>query len=177
MSDPNEGKVVSVTNITDKDFSHQYGGVPYFVPAGQTLMFPFFLGKHLAKHLARKILLSTDKGATVYDPKDPSMSNGNGTVIWNEQTENEMIGRILGETFTHEVQKPKTEMELLREHVEALNKKFNTPQEPMAPVSADGFKDKGQIIEELRKMGQPVDARKSKATLEAQLEAAKKVTA
>jgi hypothetical protein len=50
MTNPNEGKVVSFTNITAQDFSHAYAGVPYYIPAGQTLMFPYHLGKHLAKH-------------------------------------------------------------------------------------------------------------------------------
>lgn len=177
MSNPNEGKVVSFTNITNEDFSHPYGGVPYFVPAGQTLMFPYHLGHHLAKHLARKILIAGDKGATAYDPKDPTMANGNGTVLWNETTEKALIQKILGETFTHEVPRQKTEMELLKEQVEMLNKKFSEGKDPITPMSADGFKDKGQIINELKALGVAVDARKSKAALETQLEEAKKVKA
>lgn len=181
MSNPNEGKVVSFTNVTAQDFTHNFGGVPYFVPAGETVMFPYHLARHLAKHLSRKILLGEDKGAQAYDPKDETMKNGNGTVLWNETTEKKMMDKILGESFSHEVARPKTEVELMREQIAELNKfkeqfieKNNL--KPSAPVpelpSSEGFKDKGEIISELKKLGIPVDARKSKATLEAQLKEA-----
>lgn len=175
MSNPNEGKVISFTNITDKDFSHPFAGVPYQIPAGQTVMFPYHLGRHLAKHLARKILLSGDKGATQYDPKDPTMANGNGTVLWNEDSENKMIEKILGDSFTHEVSKPKTELELMREQVAELNKfksEFLEKNSLATAPSPEGFLEKGQIIEQLKKLGLQPDARKSKASLEAQLKEA-----
>lgn len=181
MSNPNAGKVVSFTNITNEDFSHPYDGTPYLIPAGQTVQFPYHLGRHLAKHLSRKILLSGDKGATQYDPKDTTAANGNGTVLWNEDSENKLIEKILGEVSTHEVAKPKTEMELMREQIAELNKmkdeflSKNHLSEPKTEMRTDpeGFKDKGQLIEELKKLGLPVDARKSKASLEAQLKEAK----
>lgn len=176
MSNPTEGMVVNFTNISDSDFTHAWGGVPYFVPAKATLPFPYHLGHHLATHLARKMLLANDKGATMYDPRDTSAANGNGTILWNEETEKAMVLKMLGETFTHEVPKPKTELELLREQVEKLHQQFGQGKDAIAPINPDGFKDKGQIIDEMKKLGLPVDARKSKETLETQLEAAKKAT-
>lgn len=184
MTNPNEGKVVSFTNISSQDFTHPYGGAPYFVPAGQTLLFPYHLGKHLAKHLARKMLLSEDKGAQAWDPKDPSMANGNGTVLWNQETENKLIEKILGQSYTHEVPRKKTEEEILREQVAELNKfkdeylkKNDLKAQTNELASTEGFKDKGQLIAELKALGQTVDARKSKASLEAQLAEAQKAKA
>lgn len=176
MRDPNEGKVVMFTNITDQDFSHPWGGHPYFVKAGETVPLPFYLGDHLATHLARKILLATDKGARAYDPKDLTNANGLGTPIWNQETENQMKAKILGDTFTQEAMRPKSEHELLREQVEQLKKLFEERQlsNVAPPTSLDGYKDKGEVIAELKKLGQPVDARKSKDKLEEQLAEAKK---
>ena len=177
MVNENEGKVVSLTNISSQDFTHQFGGIPYFVPKGETLMFPYDLAHHLAKHLSRRILIEGDKGAEVYDPKDSSMANGNGSILWNESTENDMIARILGETFINEVPAEKSEMEKLKAQVEELNKKFSTGKDALPEAKTEGYQDKGEIIESLKKLGIAVDARKSKAKLEEQLSEATKVTA
>lgn len=184
MSDPNAGKVVTFTNLSDSDFTHSFSGTPYFVPAGATLQFPYHLGKHLATHLSRKMLISQDKGATQYDPKDATSANGNGTVLWNEETEGKLVDRILGEVYTHEIEKPKTELELLKEKVAELNKfnqEFlkgnNMPSEGSEKPVDESFKDKGEIIAELKKKGLTVDARKSKASLEAQLKESEKTPA
>lgn len=169
-NDPNEGKVVMFTNITSQDFSHPWNGHPYFVKAGETVPFPYYLGEHLATHLARKILLATDKGATVYDPKDPTMANGNGTVLWNQQTEDDLKNKILGETFTQEIKRAKTENELLAEQVAELRKLVEERKDKVvAPASIEGYRDKAQVIAEMKALGLPVDARQSKAKLEEQL--------
>lgn len=57
MQNPNEAKVVRFTNIFDFDYTHAYGGVPYQLRAGETLLFPWAIGDHLATHLARQALI------------------------------------------------------------------------------------------------------------------------
>jgi len=115
---PNEGRVIAFTNITDEDFTHPYGGQPFFVKARETVMFPWSLANHLATHLARKVLLKTDKSSKQYDPKDET--GGVGKPIWDDQAENELKSKILGASYQQEVATPKSEIELLKEQVDQV---------------------------------------------------------
>jgi hypothetical protein len=186
-ANPNAGRVVKFTNITAKDFSHAFGGQPFFVKAGETVMFPYDLAKHLAKHLARRIFLDADTSPTQYDPQDKT--GGAGRALWDDAKEQDMMGKILGDSFTEETMAPKSELEALKEKVDALNKRFNeqgTPAEavvaapsqdasvaPQSDVKADvaalGYKDKAEVIAELQKRNIQFDARQTKAKLEALL--------
>jgi len=142
MSD-NLGKVVIMTNITEDDFTHAYGGQPFTVKAKETITFPWDVGTHLAKHLARKILVSKDTGATQFDPKDPSSNGGNGTVLFGEEDEKTLIAKILGESFTVEGEKEKTENEKLMAKIEELNKWRESIEEKEA------VEDKAEETDEL----------------------------
>lgn len=182
---PNAGRVVRFTNITDKDFSHAFGGQPFFVKAGETVMFPYDLAKHLAKHLARRIFLDADTSPTQYDPNDKT--GGTGKALWDEAKEQEMMGKILGESFTEELLAPKSELEQLKEKVEALNARFNqppvveavagtTPSQDTSEITQSdvkangtGYRDKADVIAELQKRNIQFDARQTKAKLEALL--------
>lgn len=48
--------VTEVTNPLDEDFTWSQDGKPYTIPANGKASFPEFLARHLAKHLARKIV-------------------------------------------------------------------------------------------------------------------------
>lgn len=48
---------INFTNITNEEFVGRWGGVDYFIKAGETKPFPEFLANHFAKHLADKILI------------------------------------------------------------------------------------------------------------------------
>jgi len=144
---PNVGKVVVMTNITDKDFTHAYGGVPFTVKAGESMNFPYDVGVHLARHLARRILIQGDKGATKWDGKDVTNNNGNGSPIWNEQNEETTMQHILGETYTVEVKAKESEATQLRRQVEELNRKFEDFRKEVTAtdepsVSTEGFERK-----------------------------------
>ena len=55
--DPNTGFMpLKVYNPLNEDFTHSWDGIPYTIPAGEVAMFPEFVARHLAKHLAQKIV-------------------------------------------------------------------------------------------------------------------------
>jgi hypothetical protein len=162
----NDGKIVKFTNISDKDFTHPFGGMPYFVKAGETMMFPYYLGKHLAKHLARRIFLDGDKSASTYDPSDKT--GGTGAPLWNDAQEADMMNRILSDVYEEQRPAQKSEMDLLREQVEALNSLMTSKDEaPLVSSETDvtTYKDKAQVIQALKDREIPYDARKTKAEL------------
>jgi len=170
----NIGKVVMFTNITDTDFSHPFGGQPFFVKAGETVAFPYDLGKHLARHLARRIFLDADKSPRTYDANHPDTRSGVGAPLWNEDTESAMVEKILGKTYEQEVPDKKSEIEILQEQVKALNEQFNKGKQqdeaeliiPDSVANSGTYKDKAEVIAELTLKGIKFDARQSKAKLE-----------
>ena len=198
MQNPNIGKVVQFTNITDKDFTHAFGGQPFFVKAGETVMLPYDLADHLATHLSRRIYLDGDNSPTEYtEGKD--RTGGMGRPLWSDEQERAMKVRILGQTFENSVAAPKSEIEELREKLDALASQFGTQapwqQRPSeiteaakeaavieaeaekdAPIGAQntksvlGFKDKADIIAELTSRGVPFNARLGKDKLQALLD-------
>lgn len=189
MENSNLGKVVKFTNITDKDFTHAFGGVPFFVKAGETVMLPWDLADHLATHLSRRIFLDADTSPTQY-LEGADKTGGMGKPLWNDETEKAMKLKILGEVFESATPAPKSEIEQLREKVEALAKQFGLAspvQNPAnAPVVASNeaaninaqdlipesqkpelsYKDKAEIIAQLKAKGIPFDARQGKGKLE-----------
>lgn len=192
-SDPHLGKIMRFTNITDKDFTHAFGGQPFFVKAGESVMLPYHLAKHLAKHLSRRIYLDKDTSLSAYDPNDKTA--GVGKPLWDDDQEQAMMVKILGETLQEGLPEEKTEMQLLKEKVDELQKRFgNLPDikpdvlpadagtvpnqdvgNTVAPdvkamvASTNGYRDKAEVIAELVKRQIPYDARQSKAKLEALL--------
>lgn len=173
----NLGKVVKFTNITNEDFSHAFGGTPFFVKAGETMLLPFELAEHLAKHLARKILLNNDKSLKVYNPND--LTGGTGQPIWTQEEEIKKMGEIMGEVMERPLETEKTETEKLQEQIAKLNEfvvEKLGPQEASLEASLEasvttsssevGYKDKADVIAELTKRGISFDARLNKSNLE-----------
>lgn len=209
MNNPNIGKVVQFTNITDKDFTHAFGGQPFFVKARDTVMLPYDLADHLATHLSRRIYLDGDSSPTEYaEGKD--RTGGMGRPLWTEEMEKTMKAKIMGQVFEQTTPAPKSEIEELRAKLDALASQFGTaapfqpkPQEeitqaakeaaavealpangqppvptqeaPKAPVGAVetkselGFKDKSDIMSELKNRNIPFQSRASKSSLESLL--------
>jgi hypothetical protein len=54
-------EVINFTNITDKEWTHTFGGKPYTFAPGQTKAFPRFMAEFFAKHLGDRILLDEGK--------------------------------------------------------------------------------------------------------------------
>lgn len=171
---PNDHVVVRFTNRTDFDFTAEmgamYGGVPYFVPAGKSLLVPKTIGLHLAKHLARQAFI---KKAPLRDEKEVD-GKGTDRPLWDDEAMKAMEGRFVSEEYEEERPPVLTEAEVQKRKVEELNKNFLADEGPAevelkndnasdAPVA---YADKAEVIEELEKRKIPHDKRKSKAALE-----------
>lgn len=156
------GKIVTFTNITDEPFTHNYQGVPFTVEARESKSFPYDLGRHLAKHLARKILFASkeDKRKLLgYNDQDIR----NDVALFTTREEGDLIQLILGEVSSAPVAPELSEAERIKQRVEDLN--ANKPED--APE-----RTKKDVIEEMEAKGLNVDKRKSLDTLLEELKAA-----
>lgn len=170
-------KIVRITNISDFDFTGElgarYGGRDFFVPAGGSLLTPLSVGDHLATHLARQILIR--KAPT----RDAGQIDGRGSdrPLWDDAIISELKARIMTDVYEEERKNPQTEAERLAAKVEELNRVV-TPEDKGGNADASGiipvedtvsalaYKDKAQIISELKAKGVSFDARASKQKLE-----------
>jgi hypothetical protein len=152
-------RIVRFTNITADDFTHSYHGQPFTVKAEESILFPYDLGRLLAKHLARKILFAgIDKQRLLVD-----------RAAFTATDEAALVARILSDEAHAPVSPQLSEAERLRKRVEDLN--ANAPE----GVKDTGGRTKADVIAEMEKAGLPVDKRSSMATLEEQLTASKKI--
>lgn len=177
----NESKIVRITNISNFDFTGElgarYGGRDYFVPAGKSMLFPFAIGDHLATHLARQILL---KSAPT---RDASQVDGKGSdrPLWDEKSLAELKAKIMVDVYEEEKSGPVSEADRLAQKVAELNATTKEEEEGEAGGNTDAstivpteqttggtivYKDKAEVIAELKKQGKTFDARASKAKLE-----------
>lgn len=173
---PKQNSVARFTNLSSETFTHPFGGVPHSFEPGESRLLPYPLAEHLARHLFRFMRLHADDSPTKYAKSDQPW-NESGAPLWSESDEESAIGRILSEVYEEEKAKPKTEMELLNEKIEALNAFVrgvkteddditiveNVPTNPIEPVV---YKDKAEVIAELTKRQIAFDARKKKLDLE-----------
>lgn len=146
-------RIVRFTNIMDEDFTHLYHGDQFVVKANETMLYPYDLSRHLAKHLARKILFR--------DAKPDVLKNDRA--LFTGDDEQSLIGKILGEESNSPVSPQLSEAELLRRRIEELN--ANKPE------GAPEGRTKADVIAEMEAKGLPVDKRMSMAKLEEQLSA------
>lgn len=173
-------KIVRITNISDFDFTGElgarFGGRDFFVPAGGSILTPQTVGDHLATHLARQILI---RKAPI---RDAGQVDGKGSdrPLWDDAVIAELKSKIMVEVYEEEKKAPQTEGERMAKKVEELNKVVAPPAEEKggnvdastivpvedAPRSALEYRDKAQIIDELRKKGVSFDARAGKDKLE-----------
>lgn len=148
QKNPNEARVVRLTNIFDFDYTHAYGGVPYQLRAGVTQLFPWAIGDHLATHLARQALI---RKAPIRDENSTDGRGGESTrsdrPLWDEAAINDLKNRIIKDAYTEERAAPMTEAEMYRRKVEELNKEFpdqvakalsGVQPTPVAPTSSEG---------------------------------------
>lgn len=147
------GRIVRFTNITGEDFTHLYQGQPFTVKAGESVLWPYDLGRHIAKHLARKILFT--------DAKPDALKNDRA--LFTGDDEKSLIEKILGEESNSPVSPQLSEVEILRKRIEELN--ANKPE------GAPEGRTKADVIAEMEAKGLPVDKRMSMAKLEEQLAA------
>lgn len=171
-------KIVRFRNPFDFDFTPEmgamYGGVPYFVPAGGSLLCPLTIGDHLATHLARHSII---RKAPIRDEGEVD-GKGKDRPLWNDQVIADIKAKLITDAYTEEKPTVMTESQALQAKVASLNDVFPSEQPPAdndhvaAGASqfpaANGvvYQDKAQVIAELDKRGIKFNARLSKASLE-----------
>lgn len=174
-------KIVRVTNISDFDFTGElgarFGGRDFFIPAGGSLLTPLTIGDHLATHLARQILI---KKSPI---RDVNQTDGKGSdrPLWDDAAIDELKTKIIAEVYEEEKKKPQSEADRMADKVAELNKVVAPEVAPEVGGNADAskivsvedssgsslvYRDKAQIIDELKAKGVSFDARASKTKLE-----------
>ena len=163
-------KIVRFRNIFDFDFTPEmgamYGGIPYFVPAGGSLLCPLSLAEHLAKHLARHSIIQK---APIRDDNEID-GKGKDRPLWDESVIAAIKAKLITEAYTEDRPTQRTEAQVLAERVKALNDAFPVTEEaakeePVVSAPAS-YKDKAEVIAELKKRGITFNPRLSKANLE-----------
>ncbi len=175
----NDVQIVRITNIAPFDFTGdlgaRFGGRDFFIPAGGSLLTPKTIGEHLAKHLARQILLQK---APIRDAKETD-GKGSDRPLWDDAVVGELMAKIMVEVYQEEKPTVKSPDEIMAQKVADLNrvekeveqeKGGNVDASNIVPVEGTSgdlvYKDKAQVIEELRTKGVQFDARASKTKLE-----------
>ena len=162
-------KVVRLTNKTDFDFTPEmgarFGGIPYFIPAGKSMLAPKPVAKLLAKHLARQTFL---KRAPVRDESEVD-GKGSSRALWTEEQALRVAEMFISDEYAEEREAPRTESEIMAAKIASLNQEFpedtslSTPANPETPVV---YADKQEVILALTEKGIRFDARMNKANLE-----------
>ena len=126
--------MVIFENVSSNDFTGYWNSKPYLIKAGETKKMPFYLAKHLAKHLATKEL-----GAEIIDTDDAKVSFIKSCInqldvprIVEDETE------MLVETMNDEPLQEEEEFEELKEKTNEDIKK--TSKKPRAKTSSTGSK-------------------------------------
>lgn len=114
-------RIVRITNPFDFDYTHAWGGVPYTLPVGKPLLFPYPLGLHLATHLARQALI---RKAPMRDANEID-GKGKDRPLWSEESIQELIKTIMVEEYTEEIKAPVSEAELMARKIAELQKQFD----------------------------------------------------
>lgn len=114
-------RIVRIVNPFDFDYTHAWGGIPYTLPVGKPLLFPFPLGDHLATHLARQALI---RKAPLRDEAEVD-GKGKDRPLWSDESINELKAKIMTEEYTEEIAPVVSETEIMRRKIEELNKAFS----------------------------------------------------
>jgi hypothetical protein len=161
----NDTKIVRFHNPFDFDFTPEmgamYGGVPYFVPAGGSLLCPASLADHLGTHLARHSIINK---APLRDETEVD-GKGKDRPLWNDEVIAHLKTKFVTDAYTEDKPAVRTDAEIMRARVADLNVAFPAEKEEVASAPAS-YKDKAEVIAELEKRGIKFNARLTKANLE-----------
>ncbi len=146
--------VVTIKNIDNEDFSHNYDGFPYAIKAGEVLPFPYPVAMLLARHLAMKVVRK----------ESAKQKDFKGNV--DRKAINLYAGKalqpVLDKIITSRIDKPlpahKSEGQVMAERTKEIQKEF--PKEVEKPAV-----DKKDVIADLRKRNIKFDVRASKEEL------------
>jgi len=169
-------KIVRVNNIYDFDFDGElgarFGGRDFLIPAGGSLLTPLSIGEHLAKHLAQANLLRKFENR-IPQPGDDLKK------LWDDATIEKAMKEILTDEMTEARRPVKSQDDITEEKIKELNKVKDEGEDVETPEVSEetteettekvAYKDKAQVIAELKKRNITFDSRAPKATLEALL--------
>lgn len=191
---PKEAQVVRFTNVFDFDYTHAYGGIPYQLRAGETILLPWVIGDHLATHLARQAII---RKAPVRDENDSDGRGGetkrSDRPLWDDEAIKALKEKIIKDAYIEEREAPVSEEEQYKRKFEELNKQYPSMagnSAPSTPTSSTGsanimpadttandvntpYADKSEVLAELTKRGIPHNPRLARAKLEELLKALK----
>ena len=151
--------ICQFTNIADFDFTAElgamFGGRPFFVEKGGTLLMPepaaYRLAVNLAKAMLNKNITDTEKGKG---------DDRAAIKAWSDEDVERLVEKIISKKIFEERKPILSDAERMAEKIKALN-------EPEIPVD---HVDKAEVIAMLEAKGEKVDRRKSLAELKKQLE-------
>lgn len=164
---PNDYKVVKVTNLSKFDFTPAMGaafdGRPIPLAAGESKVLPYTVGIKLARNLAMQMLLRGTEGKT-----DDAHKNPNGSVLWTDDQLKALTNKLITDVYQERVEAPKSHTDVLMAKIEDLNKNED--------AGANGM-TKQDVVKKLESLKIPFNVRDSKADLMVLLETAQKETA
>lgn len=179
VSNPNDHKVVTLTNNTDFEFTPalgaMYDGRPIFgtsgtsIKPGESVVLPYHIGNLLAKNLAKAALNRTAAPDKAGIPT--------GISLWDEAGLQTMQQSFLTKEFSEEAAAPVSETDKLMAKVEEYKamvdkvlptseKVDSSKEETEEAGSPKVYADKADVIAELNKREIKFNARLSKANLE-----------
>lgn len=159
--------ICTFKNVADFDFTPElgamFGGRPYFVKQGEEILLPEPAAFRMAVNLAKAILIKGMPG-----PEHGKGDDRSAIGQFNEDNVMKLVDSIIVTTNREEKKPILSEADRIAEKVEELNK---FKQDILAEVEKKlaretGYKDKGEVIEELEKRGITFDRRKGKTELE-----------
>lgn len=159
----NDTKIVRFRNIFDFDFTPEmgamYGGIPYFVAAGGSLLCPATLADHLATHLARHSIINK---APIRDDNEID-GKGKDRPLWNDDVIASIKSKLITDAYTEDKPSVLSDADHMAARVKAMNDAFPAEEKVASPTT---YADKGEVIDALTKRGIKFNARLSKANLE-----------
>lgn len=158
-----ELKIVTIKNISDFDFTPelgaQFGGRPFFIKAGETLIAPEPAAYRLAVNLAKAILV---KQCPIPELGKGDDRSSLGT--WSDETVDKLVASIMISSSQEEKAPVLTEADRIAAKIDELNKWKESIEEKMSQSGT--VTDKAEVIAELEKRGIKFDRRQTKANLE-----------
>ena len=171
-NNPNDYKIVEVSNTTDFDFTSELGcmfdGNPMELKAGETRQYPYHIGRRLSLNLAKQVFL---KGASKDTPEEKK--TGHGRPLWASDSLADKDNEFMKELYTEEKPLQVSEHDALMQKVLELEKfktSFESRELNKEEKSTSVHTTKADVIKVLEKQGVQFDAKKTKAELELLLE-------
>lgn len=147
--------VVFIKNIDAEPFTHEYGGVPYTLHAGESLPFPYPVAMHLAEHLAKKLIRQEAKKKGKLEGNDDRKS----VTLYTSQALAPYMAQIVQNRVDRPVAPVVSEADLLKQKTEEIQRTM-VPSKTARPEIS-----KKDIVDELKKRGIKFNPRDTRENL------------